>query len=62
MQLIQQSFFFSSFSCLSLFFPISLACLLIPVSLLPIYTFPAPLLVSAPEAKQNGKQLLVIST
>jgi hypothetical protein len=59
MELIQQSFFFSS---LSLHSYISCPSFLIPIFAAYINTFLAPLLLSAPEAKQNGKQRLVIST
>jgi hypothetical protein len=62
MELIQQSFFSSYFSSLSLLSYLYWLSFLIPISAAYIYTFLAPLSVSAPEAKQNGKQRLVIST
>jgi hypothetical protein len=62
MELIQQSFIFSSFPSLALLSSISCLSFLISIFAAYIYTSLAPLLISAPEAKQNGKQLLVIST
>jgi hypothetical protein len=62
MKLTQQSFLISSVSSLSLLSYISCLSFLIPIFAAYIHTFLAPLLVSAPEAKQNGKQRLVVST
>jgi hypothetical protein len=59
MELIQPSFFFSSLSLLSCIYCLSF---FIPIFAGYTHTFLSPLLLSAPEAKQNGKQRLVIST